>query len=168
MVSLSEFLSNLFNPGTQGPQFQIQGEFSRRNLVTPSPVLPPPPPIDNRAEIFAFQNELNLASQFLRETFRKPPKRACGGPGQFSCGRLNFTPLPKGARFGIDPFTGQRIFVGISKRGGAATISFFGGATQLQQNLQKIAVGNELRSNVLAFISDISSKIGLLRTEQTI
>jgi len=167
MVSLSEFLSNLFNPGPRGPQFQIQGEFSRRNLITPSPV-PPQVIIDNRAVIFALQNQLNLATQFQRETFKTPPKRQCGGPGQFSCGRLNFTPLPKGSAFGIDPFTGQRIFVGISKRGSQATIDFFGGSQQLAFNLQKIAFGNKLKSNVQAFIADISSRIGLLRSEQTV
>jgi len=168
MVSLSEILSNLFNPGPQGPQFQIQGEFSRRNLVTPSPVPPPPPPIDNRAEIFFFQGQLNEALGFLRDTFKTPPKRQCGGPGQFSCGRLNFSPQPRGARFGIDPFSGQRIALPVGPRGNVKTVAFFGGQAQLNLNVQRIEFGNLLQGNVKAFIAELRSKIGLLRTEQTI
>jgi len=161
MVSLGEFLSNLFSTG---PQVQI---FKPR-FEKASPVPPPPPPIDNRAEIFAFQSELNLANQFLRETFRTPPKQPCGGTGQFSCGRFNFSPQPRGARFGIDPFSGQRIPLPVGPRGNPKTVAFFGGQQQLNLNVQRIAFGNDLRSNVQAFISEISSKIGLLRTEQTV
>jgi len=161
MVSLSEILSNLFNPGPQLTIFQ-----PRFKMASPVPL--PPAPIDNRAEIFFFQSQLTEAAAFLRNTFRTPPKRACGGPGQFSCGRLNFSPQPRGARFGIDPFSGQRIALPVGPRGNTKTVAFFGGQQQLNFNLQKIQFGNLLQGNVKAFIADISSKIGLLRAEQTI
>jgi len=161
MVSLSEILSNLFNPGPQLKIFQPR-------FKMPSPV-PPRVIIDNRAVILALQNELNQATTFFKQTFKTPKRPSnCGGPGQFSCGKINFSPQPRGARFGIDPFSGQRIALPVGPRGNQKTVAFFGGQQQLNLNVQRIEFGTRLKSNVQAFIADISSRIGLLRSEQTI
>jgi len=158
MVTLSEFFSNLFNPG---PQLTI----FRPRFERASPVPPPPPPIDNRGEIFFFQNQLSQARAFLADTFKKPVIRTrCGnGPcrGPNTIGSFG----AKGTISTIDPFTGQRIAVGQSFRGTARGAAIFGGRGQLALNAQRVQQGNILQANTLAFIADISSRIGLLRSE---
>jgi len=116
----------------------------------------------NKIQITGLKQILASAQNIFKTTFKSPPKRSCGGVGQFSCGKLNFTPLPKGSRFSIDPFTGKRISIGQTFRGTPAGAAFFGGEAQLARNFQRVQQGNILKSDLSDFISNITNQIGLL------
>jgi len=110
------------------------------------------------------QSKIREIQGFQRRTFKKPPKRACGGVGQFSCGKFNFTPLPKGSRFGINPFTAMRIALPVGPRGSSVTESFFGGKAQLQANLNLVTRGTLFAQSINDLIKDLQARIRIIDT----
>jgi len=107
------------------------------------------------------QSENTQAQEFISKTFRTPStprsRGECGGTGQFSCGKFNFTTFAKGSQFSLDPFTGSRILTGLTQR---ANLSKFN-LGQIQANFQRVSFGNNLLSTIQAFISENRTKIGL-------
>jgi len=117
--------------------------------------------------IAIFKNAISEAQRFIKDTFKKPPPRACGGTGQFSCGKFNFTTFPKGSRFSVNPFTGTRLSIPAGPRASQKTIDFLGGAAQLSENLRFINAGNLFKSQIQDFISNFQGRLNILTTAET-
>jgi len=120
------------------------------------------PPIQetNILEIRALQDVKSQAQDFLRATFKKPPKIPAGCK---TC--VNLLALAKGQLTGIDPFTGATVGLGFTSRAGTATRAQAGKTFTFTpaQFTQRIQIGNKVMSEVKAFIDDIRAQIDLLR-----
>jgi len=114
-------------------------------------------------EIAILENQIKGVKAFISSTFKKAPVRTdCGGTGQFSCGKINFSPQPKGSRFGINPFTGLRIPLPVGPRGNASTVAFQGGQAQLDANQRLISFGLEQFQKTTGILTGLQEKLGLL------
>jgi len=158
-MGLTEFLNNIFN-SNQGPQFQIQGEFSRRNLVIPSPV---PPPIDNRPQIRFLQTQISQAQRFFRQTFPKPFNPVTRANPNITRGpNLLGSLARKGNRLAINPFTGALFVVGTTFRSSVTNFA------AINRNFATLQRGLFLQSQIQSFIAGSRTQIDLLRSKQTI
>jgi len=121
--------------------------------------------IENPA-ISVVKGQIKEVQSFIAATFKRIPTsrelNLCGGAGQFSCGRFNFSPQPRGSRFSINPFTGARIALPVGTRGSAATEAFQGGREQLAANQQLVTFGTGLRAQSEDLLSSLREKLGLL------
>jgi len=143
--------------------FKKGGAVSQTVFRTTDPPPIPPPIVQESQQLTGLKAILGTAQNIFKSTFKTPPKRTdCGGTGQFSCGKINFSPQPRGSRFGIDPFTGRRVALPVGPRGGSKTVAFFGGQEVLNRNLARVTQGNIIRSDLSDFISNITNQIGLL------
>jgi len=165
-MGLLDFFTNLFS----GPKVSSSGPVPQAFTIIQDPLqtLALPEFLKSQQERISLiqdveflQNENIVAQQFISKTFRTPTKRNdCGGTGQFSCGKINFTTFAKGSQFSLDPFTGTRILTGLTQR---ANLSKFN-LGQINSNFARVQFGNNLLGTIQAFISGNRTKIGLFST----
>jgi len=163
--SLLDFFKNLFvAPDNRITQAEIITPTTAGMFFQPAFI----PRLIN-PDIANFKAAISEAQRFVAATFKVPKKRTdCGGTGQFSCGKINFTTFPKGSRFGINPFTGTRIALPVGPRASQKTINFLGGAAQLSENLRFITAGGLFKSQIQNFISGFQGQLGILTKQQTL
>jgi len=166
-MGLLDFITNLFSgptatlsAGTPPQAFTIIQD-PLQSLALPEFLKSQQERISLIQDVKFLQNENISAQQFISKTFRTPkPRNDCGGTGQFSCGKINFTTFAKGSSFSLDPFTGSRILTGLTQR---ANLSKFN-LNQISANFSRVQFGNNLLGTIQAFISGNRTKIGLFST----
>jgi len=117
------------------------------------------------ANIPFFEKQIQEAQQFLRQTFPKPVPRIIRHPSELRGPNAIGIFGARGVISGIDPFTGSRTIVGFSQRASGKTKAFFG---DISQNFARVQFGTELQSQVNAFIAEIQTKLGLIRTNTAV
>jgi len=148
--------------------FSRNGAITQDEIITPEIIITPtePEPIVINPQIQILKDAIAGVQGFIKQTFRAPKRPSnCGGPGQFSCGKINFSPQPRGSRFSIDPFTGTRIALPVGARGSAVTERFFGGAQQLLSNQARVTQGLALSTRARGILTDLQNQLTILETK---
>lgn len=104
---------------------------------------------DARSQNEAIESRLAQINQELSifSTFKRKPKEQLTRAERFQ-------PLPKGATFTINPFTGRNVLIGTGKSGRpGAVAAIFGGIADINQ----IRVAREFQSNLLTERAQIQS-----------
>jgi len=104
------------------------------------------------------QSQIKVFELFKKRTFNTNPRK----PPTSRAAR--FQPLPKGSRFAINPFTGQRIALPVGRRGSSVTESFFGGKALLASNLNLVTQGNLFLKSINASIKALQDRIRIIDT----
>jgi len=113
---------------------------------------------EQEVEIPFLQKLLSDAQSLFKNTFNTNPTPPCRTRA------CKFQTFPRGSRFTIDPFSGQRIALPVGARGGSKTEAFFGGAEQLQFNLAKVTQGRILSTSLSDLIADITNQLKIKQT----
>jgi len=145
---------------TRKPSSEVIDQTKPLEILFPKPIIIPENPA-----ITQVKGAIQQVESFIKQNFKTPePRNDCGRPGQFSCGKINFSPLPKGSRFGINPFTGTRIALPVGPRGSSVTERFFGGAQQLLSNQNLVAAGGDLFSQADSLLKGLQGELNILQT----
>jgi len=118
-------------------------------------------------EIAAVEGQISAVQSFIKKTFFQSP---FAGESAFQRRQrinriprnIRFATQPKGSRFGINPFTGQRLALPVGPRGNASTVAFQGGQAQLDANQRLITFGLETAAQSNTLLSSLQEKLGLL------
>lgn len=121
---------------------------------------PPPPPPPESQQLQGLRSILASAQGVLKTTFKAPkiPRGLCTGGKCFPCRGPNCLGIfqARGTLSSFDPFTGNRLAIGGSSKFQQITGSNFA------LNQAKITQGNIIKSDLSAFIANITNQIGLL------
>jgi len=120
-----------------------------------------PIPIENK-ELTGLNQILSQATSLLKSTFKAPiiPKGLCTGGKCFPCRGPNCLGIfqAKGTVSSFDPFTGQRVALAGSSKFQQITGSNFA------LNQSRITAGNQIKFDLMNFITGIKQQIGLLES----